>query len=277
MKVKKKISKSTLIPEDRIPSSYQIIGDILLVKFLKQISRKEKLKIGKAYLALLPYVNSVWEIKEISGEFRSPVVKHLAGSKKYVTFHKENGIFYKINIKRVMFSKGNLNERKRIIEQVKKGETIVDMFAGIGYFSLGLAKFTPTKAIYAIEKNPYSFKLLKENTKLNEIKKIIPILGDCRDISRKKSLQGIADRIIMGYLPKTYRFLEAVKRFAKDTCIIHYHDTFLEDELWKTPNKILNNFFEKKNYKVKILNKKKVKSFAPYVWHVVLDLKITRM
>jgi len=79
-----------------------------------------------------------------------------------------------------MFSKGNLTERKRLVDQVKEGETIVDMFSGIGYFSLGLAKFSKAKKIYAIELNPESYHYLWENIKLNKVEdKIIPVFGNC--------------------------------------------------------------------------------------------------
>lgn len=277
MRLRDEIAKITKIKKEKIPGSYQIVGDILLVKFLKPLTDTGKKKIGKAILKLLPHVKSVWEIKQIVGEYRKPKVTFLIGDKKSVTVHKEHGIFYKVDVTKVMFSKGNLYERRRIVEKVKRGEVIVDMFAGIGYFSLGIAKFTEARKIYAIEKNRETFKFLKENIFLNEVKNIEPILGDCRDVAMYKDMQNITDRIIMGYLPNTYRFIPAALKFAKKKTIIHYHDTFSEDELWNKPIAVLEKFCKKYGYFVKVLEKRKVKSYAPKVWHVVLDVQVRKL
>lgn len=276
MRLRDQIARITGIDKTKIPSSYQVLGEIALIKFVRPIDKKEKEKIGKALLNLLPYVKSVWEVKQIEGEYREPRVKFLCGEKIKETLHKEHGIIYKIDITKVMFSKGNLYERKRIVEKVRNDETIVDMFAGIGYFSLGIAKFSNPKVVYAIEKNSVAFKLLKENIKLNRITSVEPILGDCRNISRRKSMQNVADRIIMGYLLKTYRFLPAAFRFAKERAIIHYHDTFKEKELWSKPISLLRKVSKRFGYSPLILEKRKVKSYAPRIWHVVLDIEIEK-
>ncbi len=266
--------KETGIERDKIPKSYQILGDIMLLKFLRPVTEKEKRKIGEAFMKLLPYVKSVWEIKGVKGEFREPIVKHIAGLRKTVTVHTEYGIKYKINIRRVMFSKGNHYERLRVAKKIQPGEVVVDMFAGIGYFSLGIAKFSTVRVVYAIEKNPYAYKLLRENIKLNNVDNVKAILGDCRNVSRRKDMQSIADRVIMGYFPGTHRFLPAAIRFAKEGAIIHYHDTASEDELWNGVIDRVKKRIKTLGYSMKILEKRKVKSFAPRIYHVVIDFMI---
>ena len=128
--LKKKIAKLTGLKESEIPGSYQIIGDILLIK-MKIKSPTKKKKIAEAVIKILPYVKTVCELKEIKGELREPFVNVLAGSST-ITTHKENDILYKIDVNKVMFSKGNLLERKRLLSQIKEGETVIDMFVGIG-------------------------------------------------------------------------------------------------------------------------------------------------
>ena len=148
MAFKQKLSKATGIPPARLPSSYQTLGDILLIK-LPKLTTKQKQKIGQAIIHLLPYIKTVCEIKEIKGELREPNISIISGNSTS-TIHKENGVLYKLDVTKVMFSKGNLNERKRLLGQVKDGETVIDMFAGIGYFSLPIAKFTMAKEIFSI-------------------------------------------------------------------------------------------------------------------------------
>src|SRR3989344_8144755 len=233
MSFKQKLAEKTGIDEELLPASYQIIGDVLLIKFMKIRSLKQKKAIAKEIINLLPYVKTVCEIRGIGREFRIPIVRKLLG-KNTETIHKEHGILYKLDASKIMFSKGNLFERQRLISKVKKDEIIADMFAGIGYFSLPLSK--KCAKVYSIEKNPVAYRYLKENIKLNKIKNIEPILGDCRKI--KISVK--ADRIIMGYLPHTEKFLPYALKMLKNGGIIHFHNTYREDELWKKPASDLN-------------------------------------
>ncbi len=262
MSFKSRLTEKTGI--DGIPSSYQIIGDIMLLKPMKIKALGEKRKLASAILQLYPYIKTVCEAKPIKGEFREPKIIRLAGN-NLVTTHKEHGILYKMDVSKVMFSKGNLFERKRIISQVKPNEIIADMFAGIGYFSLGIAR--KAEKIYTIEKNKTAYKYLKENITLNKIKNIIPILAD----NRKVKLENVADRIIMGYFPNTSRFLPAALKIAKKKCIIHFHNSYRESELREKPLqdlKVLGDF--------RILDKKIVKSIGPRRYHVVIDVEINK-
>ncbi len=273
MGFKEKLANLTNLDPELLPSSYQIIGDILLIKLPKIKSASQKKKIANSIVKILPYVKAVCEITGVAGEFRKPRVKILLGGGTE-TLHKENGILYKIDVAEIMFSKGNLAERKRLLDKIRPGEVIIDMFSGIGYFSIPIAKFGDPKIIYSIEKNKISFDYLKENIKLNKIQNIAPILGDCRKISLSQK----ADRVLMGYLPGTYRFLPAAFGFLKDKGIINYHDTFSKGELWNKPLEILNKEANKKGFKLKkILEKKIVKDYAPNVYHAVVDAEFEIM
>lgn len=264
---KEKLSKLTNIDPSILPSSYQIIGDILLFKFYKIKSIQQKKKIAQETVKLLHYIKTVCEMKGISGEFRKPNIRILHGNNTE-TLHKENGCIFKLDAAKIMFSKGNLQERKRLVPEIRQGEVIVDCFAGIGYFSINLAKFSKAGKIYSIEKNKASFDCMKENIELNRIQNMVPILGD----AGKAQIPEKADRIIMGYLPKTYRFLPAAFGFLKDKGTIHYHDTFSKKELWHKPIKIIETEANKSGFALeKILEKKIVKDYAPNVYHVVID------
>jgi len=264
MSFRQKLAKKCGIKESLLPSGYQIIGEILLIKFMKIRSVAQKKKVAKAIIKLLPFVKTVCEIKHVSGELREPKIVKLIG-KTTKTIHKENNILFSIDVSKVMFSKGNLAERKRLIKQVKKNEVIVDMFAGIGYFSLGIAKFTKAKRIISIDKNRNAIKFLKENIKLNKIKNIDPILGD----NMKIKIINV-DRILMGYFPKTERFLPHALKMTKKGTIIHFHNTYRKNELWKKPIHDIKKACEN----CKILSKRKVKSTAPNVYHVVIDFLV---
>jgi tRNA wybutosine-synthesizing protein 2 len=271
MSFKAMIAKETGINSKKIPSGYQVIGDIMLLK-IPGLAGDEKKKIADAVIKLFPNIRSVCESSGIEGELREPNIKLIAGERT-TTIHRENNVLYHLDVSQVMFSKGNLLERKRLISQVKKDEVIIDMFAGIGYFSLGIAKFTKAGKIYALEKNAAALKFLRNNMKINKIDNIDAIFGDCRDMA--ETVENIADRIIMGYFPGTEVFLPAAIKLAKNNGILHFHNSYGENEIWKKPeNQIADACRGICEYR--ILNRKKVKSIGPRRYHVVLDIIIKK-
>jgi tRNA wybutosine-synthesizing protein 2 len=255
------------VPENKIallPSGFQRIGNVVILKLKPELKSYVK-DIGKIVSEKLN-AKTVCMLRGVSGEFRKPKIEVIAG-KGTETVHKENNCFYKIDVAKLMFAKGNVRERGRLAALVKPNETVVDMFAGVGYFSIPVARFAKPKKIYAIEKNPEAVKYLKENCRLNKVN-IEIINNDCRRVP----LREVADRVIMGYLPYTWKFLPAAFGFLKNRGVIHYHDVFQKKQLWEKPREILEKEAIKAGYKLeKILHKKIVKQYSPGIYHVVID------
>ncbi len=275
--LRKLITDNLDIPESRLeylPRGFQKIGKIIILKLRPEVQDLAS-KIAKLVLNEFPYIKTVCLNKGVEGELREPGIAWLAGEKVTETVHQENRCKYRLDVTKVMFSKGNLSERGRIPKLVAKGETVVDLFAGIGYFSIPIARHSPCAYVYSVEKNPASFRYLSENIRLNRVQtKVKPILGDCRDVR----LGSIADRIMMGYLPKTYQFLPAAFAALKPHGgIIHYHDNFHESELWEKPQDILETRAFKAGYTLKrITHKAVVKEHSPRVYHVVIDAEFVK-
>jgi len=253
-----------------LPSSYQKIGQILILNLRKELEKYDK-QIGEFLLRTIPDTKTVFRRTGfITNQERIPKMKVIAGKKETETIHKEHGILYKLNVNKIMFAKGNLNERKRIMKLVKNDEIVVDMFAGIGYFSLGIAKFSQPKKVYAIEINPVAYHYLCENIKLNRVQdKVISILGDC--IVEIPKLGRVANRVIMGLLPDCKVFLMDAMKIVKPNGIIHYHGTAKD---WKKLFEDVKTVTEIEEVNVKLIKKIKVKSYAPKIYHWVLDCKI---
>lgn len=184
------------------------------------------------------------------------------------TINKENGCLFKLDLKKVMWSKGNNNERIRIAKLVEDNETIIDMFAGIGYFSIPIGVHSNAKQVYSIEINPNSFHYLKENIKLNKINNIIPLLGDCMDITPEYS----ADRIIMGYVKTTHHYLKTAIDSLNKGGVIHYHETVPEKLMDTRPINRIKEVAGDRS--VEFLKLNKVKKYSPGVFHVVCDARI---
>jgi methyltransferase (EC 2.1.1.-) len=239
------------------------IGNILILdnkfivqsdKQLKELSDKHKVK-------------TVMKVDHIHGTKREPVIKLLYGEDTE-TINKENGCLFKLDLKKVMWSKGNNNERIRIAKLVEDNETVIDMFAGIGYFSIPIGVHSNAKQVYSIEINPNSFHYLKENIKLNKINNIIPLLGDCMDITPEYS----ADRIIMGYVKTTHHYLKTAIDSLNKGGVIHYHETVPEKLMDTRPINRIKEVAGDRS--VEFLKLNKDKKYSPGVFHVVCDARI---
>ena len=239
------------------------IGNILILdnkftvqsdKQLKELSDKHKVK-------------TVMKVDHIHGTKREPVIKLLYGEDTE-TINKENGCLFKLDLKKVMWSKGNNNERIRIAKLVEDNETVIDMFAGIGYFSIPIGVHSNAKQVYSIEINPNSFHYLKENIKSNKINNIIPLLGDCMDITPNYN----ADRIIMGYVKTTHHYLKTAIDSLNKGGVIHYHETVPEKLMDTRPINRIKEVAGDRS--VEFLKLNRVKKYSPGVFHVVCDARI---
>lgn len=246
---------------------WKIIGKILILdKNEKNLSKEylDKLLINKN-------VKTIIQINNIYGSKRQPNIKVLAGNETE-TIHKENGCLFKLDLSKIMWSKGNTHERIRIAKEVKENEKILDMFAGIGYFSIPIGIHSKAKEIYSIEINPDSYKYLKENIELNKInnnyERIKAILGDCKDINFNFNF----DRIIMGYVKTTHYYLKSAIDNLKKGGILHYHETVPEKIMNERPINRLVKIAGSRD--VELLHFRKIKKYSPGVVHVVLDVKI---
>lgn len=239
------------------------IGNVLILDSKFHYESYEDLQV----LSKKHNVKTIMKIDHIQGTKREPVYNILYGNETE-TIHKENSCLFKLDLSKVMWSKGNNNERLRIAKLVEDNEVVLDMFAGIGYFSIPIGVHSNAKHIYSIEINPNSYFYLCENIKLNKLDNITPILGDCMVHAPKYK----ADRIIMGYVKTTHHYLNVAINSLNEGGILHYHET--------VPEKLMNTrpleriISQAGNREVELLKLNKIKKYAPGVEHVVLDVKV---
>jgi tRNA wybutosine-synthesizing protein 2 len=277
----KEVLKGILTDEELtvLPRGFQTIGEVAIIK-LNPILIGKKKQIAKKYLELLPSIKSVYlNSGRVKGQFRTPEnIVYLDGIENSIVKHKEHGVVYKFDFTKIMFSMGNLSERKFLATLVEDGETIVDMFAGIGYFSLPIAKHSKPKRIFSIELNPESYKYLVENIKLNHFENIItPINGDSKEEVIKLSQSGIkADRVIMGVFPAPEDFISEALTLAKVEGTIYHYEGVIDKEGY---SEMFNEFKEIANindFKCSLKAKRFVKSFGPGLYHTVLDINVSK-
>jgi tRNA (guanine37-N1)-methyltransferase len=252
----------------KVHRSFDIIGDIAVIDIPPELIKYES-RIAKSLALAHKNIKGVFKkAGAVEGKARTRRFKHLWGEKGTLTFHREHGCLYKVDIAKVYFSPRLAYERQRVHEQVRDGEVIVDLFAGVGPFSILLAKRRRVK-VYAIDSNSSAYELLKENIFLNKVaNKVIPLLGDCRQMSPKG-----ASRVIMNLPLHSDKYLDLAFN-VMDEGVIHFYTISPEDDLYSVKRRLVQRVAEEKNKKATILNKRVVRHYSPRRYHVVLDVAV---
>jgi tRNA wybutosine-synthesizing protein 2 len=144
------------------------------------------------------------------------------------------------------------------------------MFAGVGQFTIPIAKHANPSLVYSIELNPVAYSYLCENVRINRVgHRVRPILGDCEKVAPR----GVADRVILGLLHLSPIYLPLAMEVLKaEGGIIHYHESVPCGVRFERPVKRIIEAAAWR--KVEILEKRVVKSYSPGVDHVVIDARI---
>ena len=255
-------------------SGFDIVGNIVVIKIPDQLDYKKNL-IAEAILSNLKNVNTVLrQTSPVGGEYRIRDLEVIGGDEIYETTHKEHGCIFKVDLRKAYFSPRLSTERLRICNLVQPGETIVNMFAGIGCFSILIGKRIRNVKIYSIDINPDAYELMKENIKLNKVSdSVIPILGDASSIISKE-LIGVADRVLMLLPEKALDYFADAERSIKSKGIIHYYDHIFSDK--ESPeDKALERVKRVANKEFSLSYAGVVREVGPRWSQTVLDLGFT--
>lgn len=243
-------------------SSFDLIGDIAVVDIPEELQAR-KGEIAGILLARNPIHTVVEKTTEVTGQFRVRKHAHILGEEKSQTVHTEYGLHFKLDINRVYFNPRLATERMRLAQKVNPGEVIIDMFCGVGPFSVMISKYAQAHTIYAIDINPDAIWYLRENIRLNACKNVIPIHGDARE---QVPRIGKVDRILMNLPHSAFEFLpEALQ--AGD--IIHYY--CICESVEKEKERI-GTLAENMGIRVTLQGYQTVKSYAPRMDMYRIDL-----
>ncbi len=275
LKSLKEVLKSKLDDDEKedIPTSFDVVGDIAVIKIPDSLVDKKHL-IGESLLEVQGNVNTVLRQKSpVSGEFRTRDLEVIAGEDKTETTHKEYGCSFDVDLEEMYFSPRLAHERNRITEKIEDGEVVTNMFAGVGCYSILAAVNSDPEKVYSIDKNEKAVEYMEKNIRKNKVgDKVIPVRGDAREVI-DEYLVGKSDRVLMP-LPEFARdFIEpAFKTVKPEGGIIHFYDYGEEPEVFGPSFEFIKNLDIDRSVELK--DKAIVRSYAPNLYHVVLDLLV---
>lgn len=273
-----KSALTDILPEKELSnlySSFDIIGTKIIIRIPDSLLQYKEI-IGQTLIQKIKNIDGVFmQTSPVSGEFRIRNIECIAGNKETEVEYKEHGCRFKVDIRNAYFSPRLSSERLRIANLVKENEDIINMFGGVGTFSIVIAKKHRCKVIN-IDSNPIAIKYCQENAKINKLSdKIIPVIGNARDII-KKSYTNFADRILMPLPEQANEFVDmAVEALRSRKGVIHYFAHVKSNSKKESIVKSMEDtskFFS--NYRYNINHVQVVREVGPRIYQIVSDIDI---
>jgi tRNA (guanine37-N1)-methyltransferase len=276
----KKILINKLKPEELalLYKSYDIIGDIAVIRIPKSIELQSGI-IADAIMQTHRRVRTVLrQVSPVSGNLRLRKLEWVRGERKTETLHKEFGCVFKVDLEKCYFSPRLSYERMRIAKLVKPNEVIVNMFAGVGCYSIIIAKHSEAKKIFSIDINPIAVKYTRENIEINKVReRVFPVKGDAKKIVEER-LQNVADRVLMPLPEKAYEYLDSAVLALKPTGgWISYYDFEHAGKDENPVEKIKRKVSEKLvslNVNFEVPFGRVVRTTGPNWYQVVIDIEV---
>jgi tRNA (guanine37-N1)-methyltransferase len=276
-KMLKRVLQDILSEEEneQLISAFDQIGDIIIVRIPDSLVSKKQV-IGKTLLEQVSTANSVfYQSSPVEGDFRTRQLEIIAGVDKTQTEYKENGCKFIVDVEKAFFSPRLSTERGRIAGLVKDGEVVINMFGGVGMFSLLAAKNTAC-TVYNIDLNPVAAQLCKENAQINKLKgKVISLNGDATQVINEQ-LIGKADRILMLLPERSDEFLDSAVLGLKNNGIIHYYSHIHADKKQDATKLSEEHFLRVNKTIAKIITSRNVRPVGPRFYQTVIDAKISK-
>jgi tRNA (guanine37-N1)-methyltransferase len=251
----------------RLPKAFDIIGDIAIIEIPDELVAKKKV-IADALLETFKNIKVVANKKTSVGtEYRTRDVEILAGEKRTETVHREAGCLYKLDVTKAYFSPRLGTERLRVARQVKEGERVLVLFAGIGPYAILIAKAAKPGVVYAVEINPAGTEYMKENIRLNKVD-VKAILGDAKTVT---PALGKFDRIIMP-LPKDAGNFLGVALPAMNKCGVVNYYTF--SHTTEEAADEVKRLCKELGYEADVIDSVECGTYSPCLFRMCVDFRV---
>ncbi len=265
----------TLEENEELISAFDQIGNIIIVRIPDSLLSKKKI-IGETLLEQVKIAKSVfYQSSAVEGDFRTRNLEILAGEDNTETEYKEFGCKFTVDVENAFFSPRLSTERERSANLIQDGEVMINMFAGVGMFSIMAAKKKKC-TVYSLDINPVASKLCEKNIKQNKLSgNVISINGDSSKII-KEQLVDKSDRTLMLLPERSDEFLESAISTTKNNGIIHYYSHIHADKKSDAGKLSEEHYLSVTPVKSEILSSKIVRPVGPRYYQTVVDVKISK-
>ena len=275
----KTILKNVLPPEDisKLYSAFDIVGSIIILRIPDSLNSRKHI-IADTVLMNIKSAKSIFaQTSAVQGDYRLRNLEYLAGVNCTATEHREHGCRFKVDVSKTYFSPRLSTERMRIAKKIADNEIITNMFAGVGTYSILIAKSNKTCKVYSIDSNPIANELALVNTQLNKVReRVIPICGDAREVIAKQ-LRGTSTRVLMPLPEKAKEFVDfAVMALKEKKGMIHYFAHIrANSKKLALDNAALDIKYAFINHDYRIASTRVVREVGPRMYQTVSDIIVT--
>lgn len=258
------------VPDDlreELPNSFDIIGDVLLVKLTDGLL-PYKNAIGEALIRVTPNIRAAMLDSGVKGDFRIRDLERIAGTGGSETVHKESGVRMLTDPAKVYFNPRLATERERVASLVADGEVVIDMFAGAAPFGTVICKCARPEIVYSIDLNPEAERFARRNAEMNRIGNLVPMTGDARELIRELP---DADRIVMNLPQTAEEFLNDALGKLKTGGTAHLHKIMERADLEDFERRISEDA-SSKGFRISIARISELKTYSPTMSVYVFDI-----
>lgn len=262
---------------EKLSSSFDIIGTIAIIKIPESLTSKRKL-IADALIEEIRPVKSVFcQVSAIEGDYRLRKLELISGENSPITEYKEHGCTFKVDVINTYFSPRLSTERLRIAKLTEPNEVIVNMFGGVGTFSIIISRYNKSAKVYSIDSNPIAIDMCRQNIEMNKLTgNVFPVLGDAEQ-EIHKGLKGIAKRVLMPLPEKAKDFVDAaVSSLENGSGTIHYFcHVGADNKKNAIQNGIMDTSESFSKFDHTIRNVRVVREVGPRFYQIVSDVMVT--
>ncbi|MDI1495123.1 MAG: tRNA (guanine(37)-N1)-methyltransferase Trm5b [Cenarchaeum symbiont of Oopsacas minuta] len=261
---------------EQLYSAFDQVGDVIVTRIPESLESK-KPEIGEALLGSVKMARAVFcQTSDVSGDHRTRKLELIAGKGTTQTEYKESGCRFAVDVEKAFFSPRLSTERSRIARLVQDGEIMLNMFAGIGMFSI-LAAANSRCTVYSVDLNPIAATLCKQSIRMNKLLgDVISIEGDITTVIREQNLTNISDHTLMLLPEKSDEFVSDAISATKSGGIIHYYAHVHAETKSGIADAIRERWQKISFVKSEILTSKLVRAVGPRYYQAVADVRITK-
>jgi len=235
------VLKKVFPTSNEVQTSFETIGHIAHIN-LREDNLPHKKLIGEIILAKNPRIKTVVnKVGQIENQFRTFQMEVLAGEDNFETELKESNCLFHFNFREVYWNSRLQTEHERVVSLMKKEDVICDMFAGIGPFSIPIAKNIGC-TVHANDLNPRSFFYLQKNAQINKVQSKVK----CYNMDARKFVESLVkpsdpsqkpvsfNQVIMNLPASAIEFLDVFPDLFQDSSlkrpIIHCYGFSKDDD-----------------------------------------------